>query len=342
MASDELLVGHHHLDPLVLLVHHHLGDFRRRQRVHQEGGFVGRPGDDVDLLALQFGDHRLHARAAHADAGADRVDGAVVGDHRHLGAAAGIAGDGADFDDAVVDLGHLLGEQLGHEAAVGPGKHDLRALGLAADVVDVAADAVADLEVLARDRLVAAHDPFSAAQVDDDVAVFDPLDHAVDDLAHAVLELLELALTLGVADLSGHHLPGHLRLHAAKLEGRQDLLVGLADEGVLVVGRGVGEALEGVGVFDRLLVVDHGHHPRDGRLAGLRIDVHADVVLGAVARAGRLLHRLLDRLDDDLLLDRFLARDCVGDLQKFEPVGGNAAEGHGVYSGFASKDACSR
>ena len=27
---------------------------------------------------------------------------------------------GADLDDAVVDLGHFLGEQLGHEAGVGP------------------------------------------------------------------------------------------------------------------------------------------------------------------------------------------------------------------------------
>jgi hypothetical protein len=35
---------------------------------------VGRPRNDVDLLALQFVDHGLHARAAHTDAGADRID----------------------------------------------------------------------------------------------------------------------------------------------------------------------------------------------------------------------------------------------------------------------------
>ena len=34
----------------------------------------GRPRDDVDLLALQFADHGLHPAAAHADAGADRID----------------------------------------------------------------------------------------------------------------------------------------------------------------------------------------------------------------------------------------------------------------------------
>src|SRR6185503_16197540 len=167
-----------------------------------------------------------------ADAGADRIDRAVVGDDRHLGAAARVAGHGADLDDAVIDLRHFLGEQLGHEAAVGAAEHDLRALGLAAHVVDVAADAVADVEVLARDRLVAAHDALATAQVDDDVAVFDALDAAVDDLAGAVLVLVVLALALGFANLVHDDLAGHLGLHAADLERRQGFLVDLADLGV--------------------------------------------------------------------------------------------------------------
>jgi hypothetical protein len=247
--------------------------------------------------------------------------GAVVGDHRHLGAAARVAGHGADLDDPVVDLRHFLGEQLGHEAAVRAGKQDLRALGLAADVVDVAADPVADVEVLARDRLVAAHDAFAAAQVDDDVAVLDPLDRAVDDLAHAVLVLFELALALGVADLAHHHLAGHLGLHPAELEGRQQLLVGVADPWRSCRGAWRRPGAGCPRLLDRQLqaglLVDpaaehrvvghHGDHPLDGGLAGLGIDVHADVVLGAVARAGALLDRLLDRLDDDLLVDRLLA-----------------------------------
>src|SRR5579871_3560549 len=341
-GQRQLLVRNDDLDALVFLVHHHLGHFRRRERIDQEGGFVRRPGDDVDLLALQLGDHGLDAAAAHADAGADRVDGGIAGDHRHLRAAAWVAGDRADLDHPVVDLGHLLREQLGHEAAVRARQHDLRALGLPADVVDVAADAIADLKVLARDRLVAADDAFAAPEIDDDVAVLDALDDAVDDLADAVLELLVLALAFGVADLARHHLPGHLGLHAPELEGREHLLVGLPHEGVLVVELGVGERLERVGVLDRLLVVDDGDHAGDGGLAGLRIDVDADVVLGAVARARRLLHRLLDRLDDDLLLDGLLPRDRVGDLQELEPVCGNPGKGHGRYSDEASADACSR
>ena len=124
-----------------------------------------------------------------------------------------------------------------------PGEHDLRTLGLAAHVVDVAAHPVADLEGLARDRLVAAHDALAAAEVDDHVAVLDALGDAVDDLAGAVLELLELPLALGLAHLAGHHLAGGLGLHAAELERRQDLDVLLADDGFLVVLQRVGEAL---------------------------------------------------------------------------------------------------
>ena len=87
-----LLVRDDDLDPLGVGVEHDLADLGRRQRVDDEGGGVGRPGDDVDLLAAQLLHHRLDAAAAHADAGADRIDAAVLGDHRDLGAAARIAG----------------------------------------------------------------------------------------------------------------------------------------------------------------------------------------------------------------------------------------------------------
>src|SRR5581483_10692689 len=191
---------------------------------------------------------------------------------------------------------------------------------------------VADLEVLARDRLVAAHDAFAPAEVDDHVAVLDPFGDAVDDLADPVLELLVLTLALGFANLPGHHLAGHLGLHAAELERRQLLDVGLADERLLVVLQRVREPLLGVVVHLLGVVLHHGDDSGDGGLAGLRIDGDADVVLGAIAGAGGLLDRLLDRLDDDLLLDRLLARDRVGDLQQLLPVGGNASDAHGLDS----------
>src|SRR5215217_2228130 len=328
-GQRQLLVRHHHFDALVFLVHDDLGDFGGSQGVDDEGRLVRVPLDDVDLLALQLGDDSLNAAAAHTDAGADGVDAAVVGDHGHLGARTGVTGDGADLDDAVVDFRHFLREQLGHEAAVGAAEHDLRALGLATDVVDVAADAVADVEVLTRDRLVAAHDAFAAAQVDDDVAVLDALDRAVDDLADAILELFELTLALGFADLAGHDLASHLGLDAAELERRQLLVGHLADEGVAVGGESVGEADLSERLFVQLGVVgDHGHVALDRGFAGLRIDRDPDVVFLAVAAARGLLDRFLDGGDHDFLLDALFAGDRVGDLEKLEPVGGNAG-GHG-------------
>ena len=70
----ELLVGDDHLHALLVLVEHHLGDFRGRQRIDHEIRGVRGPRDNVDLLALQLVDDGLHTRTAHADAGADRID----------------------------------------------------------------------------------------------------------------------------------------------------------------------------------------------------------------------------------------------------------------------------
>src|SRR5262249_26147068 len=147
----------------------------RLQRIDDEGRRIRGPWDDVDLFALQFADDGLHARAAHADAGADRVDGAVVGQNRDLGARTGIAGGGIDLDHALIDCRLFLGEQPGHEFRLGARKEDLRALGLAAHVVNVGARAVADAKVFARNRFRFADDPFGAPQIDDDIVEFNAL-----------------------------------------------------------------------------------------------------------------------------------------------------------------------
>ena len=228
-GERKLLVRHHDLDALAVLVEHHLGDFGRRQRVDHEGRDVRRPRNDVDLLALQLVDHRLHARAAHADAGADRIDRGIARDHRDLGARAGIAGDRLHLDDAVIDFRHFLGEQLGHELRMRARQENLRPARLAPHVVDVGADAVAVAEHLARQHLVAPHDRLAAAEIDDDVAVFDALDDAVDDVADAILVFLVLPVALGLAHLLHDHLLGRLRGDAAVFERRQRVGDDVAD-----------------------------------------------------------------------------------------------------------------
>ena len=76
---------------------------------------------------------------------------------------------------------------------------------------------------------VAADDALGAAEIDDDVAELDALDDAGDDLAGAVLELLILALALGIADLLEDDLLGGLGGDAAEFDRRQRIDDEVAD-----------------------------------------------------------------------------------------------------------------
>jgi hypothetical protein len=101
---------------VLLFVHDdglHIG---RGQGADHELGRILRPQHDVHALAGQLVGHGGDARAAHADAGADRIDALVVRDDGDLGAAARVAGAALDLQQALLDLGHFLGEQLDHEA----------------------------------------------------------------------------------------------------------------------------------------------------------------------------------------------------------------------------------
>ena len=201
-------------------------------------------------------------------------------------------------------------------------EEDLRPPVLAADVEDQRAGAVADADDLARDLLVAADDALGAAEVDDDMAELDALDDAGDDLAGAVLELLILALALGVADLLEDDLLGGLGGDPAELDRRQRI----DDE---VAERGAGLELLRILEADLLEIIldllDHLDDAPQAQVARGRIELGADVVLGAVAGAGGALDRVLHRLDDDHPVDQFLARDGVGDRDQLGLVGGNGA-----------------
>src|SRR4029079_4431655 len=183
---------------------------------------------DVDLLALQFVHHRLHARAAHADAGADRIHRGIPRNHADFRTRAGVAGHRLDLDDAVIDFRHFLREQFCHELRMGAGEEDLRSAGFAADIEDVGADTVAVAEHLARQHFVAADDGFTAAEIDDHAALFDALDPALADIADAVLEFLVLPVALGFAHLLHDHLLGGLCGDAAIFQRWQGVGDGVA------------------------------------------------------------------------------------------------------------------
>src|SRR6185295_10091055 len=323
--QGELALGDHNLDAVRILIQHHFGHFGRRQRIDDEGGSILVPLDDVDLLALQLADHRLHTLTAHADAGADRIDRGVLGNDGNFCPGAGISRHRLDLHDAIVDLRDLRPEQQRHEFGTSTGEKDLGPTLLAAHIIDVGPDAVAEPDVFAWNHLVAPDDPLRLLQIDDDVAIFDALDGTANDFADAILELAVLALAFRIAHLLHDHLLGILGGHPAEIRRWQWLSDQIADLGVGIASLGGRQHdLRGV-VFYRL---DHLQHARKFGLARLWVDHAANVVLGAIAGLGRLLDRVLHGLDDDLAINRLLARDRIGDLHQLQTVSANSGLGH--------------
>ena len=135
-----------------------------------------------------------------------------------------------------------------------------------------------------------------------------------------------LALALGVADLLEDDLLGGLGGDAAELDRRQRIDDEVADRGVRL------ELLRALHV-DLLEIIldlfDHFDDAPQAQVAGDRVELGADVVLGAVAGAGGALDGVFHRLDDDAAVDQFLARDGVGDREQLGLVGGGTGGGSG-------------
>ena len=88
----------HHVHRVLLFIDHDRLHVGRRQRTDDKLGRILRPQDDVDALAGKLVGHGVDARAAHAHAGADRVDTLVVRLHRDLGARASVARAALDLE----------------------------------------------------------------------------------------------------------------------------------------------------------------------------------------------------------------------------------------------------
>ena len=78
-------------------------------------------------------------------------------------------------------------------------------------------------------------------------------------------------------------------------------------------------------------LLDDLEHAPQAKVAGLAVELGANVVLGAVAGAGGTLDRVLHRLDDDALVDQLFARDCIGDRQQLRLVGADGGRCGGHY-----------
>ena len=254
-------------------------------------GFLGEGGDlfgvldDVDLLAAELADDGLDAHALHADAGADGVDVLVAGHDGDLGALTSFAGDGADADCTVVDLGNFGLEEILDEGGGGAGDDDLRALGGAVYSQKHNSYALTDGEGFEAGLLALGHAGFGLAEVEDDVHGLKALDDGVEDFTGAVVVLVEDSVAFGFTDLLKDDLLGHLGGDSAEgagvlVEAEFTADFDLRGEGD---GRVVGHLIDGV--FDLLFVFDDGLEDVGADLAGVFIHLGAHVFLGLVVLA---------------------------------------------------------
>src|SRR5690606_29878737 len=156
---------------------------------------------DVDPLATQLADDGLHARALQPYARADRIDRIVTRRHRDLGAAADLARDRLDLDDALVDLGHLELEQARDETRIRPREDQTRTLRRLLHALQHRTDRLALAEPLARVLLLPRDDRLGIARLvqhHHDLAALHLLHLArqqIPDLARVLLaDLVPLAL----------------------------------------------------------------------------------------------------------------------------------------------------
>ena len=255
---------------------------RRREGELREALGIGRPGHDVDPLAIELVDHGLHARTLEAHAGAHRVDGVVARQDRDLRAAADLAGGGADLDDALLDLGHLELEERLHEQRVAAAQDEARPLGRLLDALEDGADRVSLVKVLAMVLLAVRHDRLRFAELvehDHQLAALDLLHLAGEELADAAGELVADAGALALADALDDALLGRLHGAAPELREVDGDLHDVADLELPVLELRLLEGHLAAGVRD---LRDHRLEQHDANLPAVLVDLHLGLHVGTV------------------------------------------------------------
>jgi len=250
------------------------GDFGRGEGFADVFGGVVAPVDDVDFFAVaDFVHDGLDADAAAADEGANGVDAGHIGGDGDFGAAAGFAGDGFDLDGAVLYLGDFLAEEIFDEFGVAAAKDELGAAIVALDAFDEYLEAGADGVIFAFDLFAAGHDAGGFADVDADEFGLDAGDHAGHDGADFVFEHSKDGVALGFAEALDDDLFGGLGGHAAEAGDFVLFFDNIADV-FAFAGFTQGDF---AGWVEGDVVFDDGMHDEDVGLAGVEIELCADV-----------------------------------------------------------------
>ncbi len=268
---------------------------------------------DVYLLALEFLDHGLHARALHAHAGAHWVYVWVVRDNGYLCPLAGLPCRGLDLHDALVYLGHLHLEEFYEEGGLRPREDYLRALGVVADVYDERADPVALAVSLAADLFLLAEQGLCTAYVHYYITTLEPLHYPGDYLAHLVAELFEDYVALGFAHLLDDYLLGSLRVDASEFFRIELYAEHVAEDALGVELAGILKGYLEVRVFHFL---DNCLEEKELYLAALFLVMGLYVLVGPEALLSGLQYRRLQGVDEDLFGYTLVSSDLVYEMGK--------------------------
>jgi hypothetical protein len=313
----QLVFGHGDVHGMLFFVDDDRLHFGRRHRIDDELRGIVVPQHDVDALAVELVRHGLHARAAHADAGAYRIGAAVVRDDGDLGAIARIARRALDLDEALTDFRHFEAKQFDHEFRRRSRYEQLRPALFGAYFVQIAPDTVTGAHRFARYRTVARHVRFGiAAQIQVQAAALDALDDTGDQLANAILVGIDDLRPLGFAHALHDDLFGRLRGDASEFGVFDRLFEEIAD---LAVGLGIDRIHEADLPVRRFHddIVSHDF-PAAERFVFATMFVDADPrrdVEVRIALLRRRGERSFHRVEDDVFLDAFFIGDGVDDQQ---------------------------
>ena len=203
-------------NPVGLVVQHDLPWHRWLERLDNHLFRVSVVFNNVDLLATQFADNRLHPSAAGADTRANGIHLRIAARHGNFRAITRLTGERLDFYRAVGDLGDFELEKTPHKLGARAAEDDLRTTRRALNFNQEAADALARLVFLAWDLLLTRHNGLSFAKVYVEIVAFTTADRAGDDVADLILKVVVNTVFFELAQTLHDRLTRRLRGNAAE------------------------------------------------------------------------------------------------------------------------------
>ena len=213
LAADrqrQLVIGYDHLGNTLFGMKANFPHPGRGQRLRHEVMEVVGERDDVDLLASQLVHDLTHPAAAGTHARTDWINVGVIRPDGDLGAVAGLARTGLQFDDAIGDLGDFQLEQLADQSWMRARHDDLRTLGGLAHLHDVRLEAAVGLWPLVGNLLGLGQQRLHTSQIEQRVTGIVLLDDAGDDVALAPRVFVVLHVAFDFADALVQDLPNGL------------------------------------------------------------------------------------------------------------------------------------